>query len=354
MSGGDLETSEATGTDPRERWLAETFGRQRSTLERMQAQAWSADDRTTACTWWLALRRQAQARLNSAWKVAGGYESPIVDGHRRALADFIARAEIELERLDVAERERAETSLGVRVAVVGKGGAGKTLVSSTLARLLARRGRKVLAADLDPNPGLAYGLGVPVTDAGLPPEALEPDDGTWMGQLPASLDPTEAVERFATLGPDRVRYLGLGKITDPDRNNMRRTMGPVFHILLNFGDPAWDVVGDLEAGTNTPYQGYCFFADLVLVVVGPSWKSALTARRLLGLIGDLPHIVIGNRMGDEPDHPGLDARLRIPFDPAVAEADRLGVAVVDHCRDSPAVLAIDRLANSLTTKEVFV
>nr|MDQ6928786.1 AAA family ATPase [Actinomycetota bacterium] len=49
----------------------------------------------------------------------------------------------------------------MKLAMVGKGGVGKTSISGTLARLLARRGRRVLAIDGDPNPNLALTLGVP-------------------------------------------------------------------------------------------------------------------------------------------------------------------------------------------------
>jgi CO dehydrogenase maturation factor len=50
----------------------------------------------------------------------------------------------------------------VRIAVAGKGGVGKTTVSGTIARLLARDGRRVLALDADTNPmrGIALGLEV--------------------------------------------------------------------------------------------------------------------------------------------------------------------------------------------------
>jgi CO dehydrogenase maturation factor len=48
----------------------------------------------------------------------------------------------------------------MKLAVVGKGGVGKTSISGTLARLFARRGRRVLAIDGDPNPNLALTLGV--------------------------------------------------------------------------------------------------------------------------------------------------------------------------------------------------
>lgn len=47
----------------------------------------------------------------------------------------------------------------LRLAVVGKGGVGKTTVSATIARTLALRGRRVLVLDHDSAPGLSTSLG---------------------------------------------------------------------------------------------------------------------------------------------------------------------------------------------------
>lgn len=49
----------------------------------------------------------------------------------------------------------------MKLAVAGKGGSGKTSLSGTMARQLARSGHRVLAIDGDSNPNLALTLGVP-------------------------------------------------------------------------------------------------------------------------------------------------------------------------------------------------
>ena len=48
----------------------------------------------------------------------------------------------------------------MKIAVTGKGGVGKTTLSSTLARLYADEGRNVLAADVDPDANLGLALGL--------------------------------------------------------------------------------------------------------------------------------------------------------------------------------------------------
>ena len=42
----------------------------------------------------------------------------------------------------------------IRLAFVGKGGAGKSTLAGTFARLLGRAGEPVLALDSDPLPGM--------------------------------------------------------------------------------------------------------------------------------------------------------------------------------------------------------
>ena len=53
------------------------------------------------------------------------------------------------------------TVRAMKLAIAGKGGSGKTSISGTMARLLARDGYRVLAIDGDSNPNLALTLGIP-------------------------------------------------------------------------------------------------------------------------------------------------------------------------------------------------
>jgi CO dehydrogenase maturation factor len=60
------------------------------------------------------------------------------------------------------------SGLGFTIAVSGKGGVGKTMLSSLLIRNLCARG-STLAIDADPDSNLPYSLGVRVkSDVGMP------------------------------------------------------------------------------------------------------------------------------------------------------------------------------------------
>ncbi len=60
----------------------------------------------------------------------------------------------------------------MRIAIAGKGGAGKTTIAATVARLVSRGGQTVVAIDGDSNPNLATALGIDpasLSNAVLPP-----------------------------------------------------------------------------------------------------------------------------------------------------------------------------------------
>lgn len=243
----------------------------------------------------------------------------------------------------------------MKLAVIGKGGVGKTFVSATLARLLARRGRNVVAGDLDSSPGLAFSLGLSGLEGGLPEEAVEPYAGTAYGwRLVPAITPLEAVNRFATPAPDGVFFLGMGKLGDTlDRSAVHRSVGPVREVLLGLDEPGWDIVGDLSAGPSAPFENFHDFADIVMLVLGPTWRSAMTVRRLLPMVRPgQQSMIVANRWGHEPDHPGMEPSVRIPFDPAVADAERRGLSPIDQVPDSPAIAAISVFVDELVSQEV--
>jgi len=105
----------------------------------------------------------------------------------------------------------------MRVAIAGKGGTGKTTISGTLARILARQGRQVLAIDADTTPNLAVTLGVLPERAqammDLPRNMMErqtQEDGTVKTVFTANTD--EIISSYSAPGPDGIRLLVMGKV----------------------------------------------------------------------------------------------------------------------------------------------
>ena len=95
----------------------------------------------------------------------------------------------------------------MKLAVAGKGGSGKTSISGTMARVLARQGHSVLAIDGDSNPNLALTLGIPAERMNdmptLPRDLLKrTETGT---ELTKSLE--EVCESHSIAGPDGVTLL---------------------------------------------------------------------------------------------------------------------------------------------------
>jgi CO dehydrogenase maturation factor len=95
----------------------------------------------------------------------------------------------------------------MKLVIAGKGGSGKTSISGTLARLLARDGHKVLAIDGDSNPNLALTLGIPVEQINdvptLPRDLLR---RTTEGvELSKTLD--QVRDSHSVTGPDGVSLL---------------------------------------------------------------------------------------------------------------------------------------------------
>ncbi|MEJ7811315.1 MAG: AAA family ATPase [Gemmatimonadaceae bacterium] len=105
----------------------------------------------------------------------------------------------------------------MRIAIAGKGGTGKTTVAGTLARVLARGGREVLAIDADTNPNLASVLGIPGEQArdivGLPRTLMERqtrEDGTT--KVVFAADPEAVLRDYGVTGPDGVRLMVMGRV----------------------------------------------------------------------------------------------------------------------------------------------
>lgn len=105
----------------------------------------------------------------------------------------------------------------MKIAIAGKGGTGKTTIVGTLARVLAREGRRVLAIDADSNPNLALTLGLSreATAALTPlPRNLldEQADADGKKTVVLRLSPDQIARQYGVATPDGVTMLLMGKV----------------------------------------------------------------------------------------------------------------------------------------------
>ena len=103
------------------------------------------------------------------------------------------------------------------IAIVGKGGSGKTTIAGTLARVLARGGREVWAIDADstPNLGITLGLSREAAAAVMPiPRSIlhEDKDDEGKRRLTLGVPPAHVVEQYSAATPDAVRLLLMGRV----------------------------------------------------------------------------------------------------------------------------------------------
>lgn len=247
----------------------------------------------------------------------------------------------------------------MRLAFVGKGGAGKSVIAGTFARLLAAQGEPVLALDSDPLPGLAFSLGVERRDTGLPAELVteraEGEAGPRF-RLRADVTAAAAIERYAVPGPDGIRFLQVGKVGGGDAADVIRAQFAFRELTQGLGDTRWHLVGDLPAGTRQAFFGWGSYARTVLVVAEPTAASELSARRLarLALTQEPPQLLLlANKVSEPADverlagATGLEVAGAVPLDEAVADAERRGVPLVEHAPDAPAVGALRSLLERL-------
>lgn len=100
----------------------------------------------------------------------------------------------------------------MKIAVVGKGGSGKTTTAAVVARTLGRRGATVVALDCDTNPNLGLSLGVGDTET----ERL----ATLREQVGDSSEHAprwgDIIDRYGTDGGDGVRLSVITRIENPE------------------------------------------------------------------------------------------------------------------------------------------
>lgn len=256
----------------------------------------------------------------------------------------------------------------MRITVSGKGGTGKTVIAAAMACLFARRGHQVLAVDCDDNPMLPISLGVPLHElemvAPIPTDFWQALERPGQGRVAIlSTDATTLTSRHCVAGPDGVSLLA-GPVAKNEGCTHDAGVRGMLGVML--GTHAFEtVITDFEAGVMEPASGLGGIlnpAEVLLVVSTPSPVAEQTAARVVQIAreADVPRIYgIANQVRNHEETAaverafaamGVDCLATIPYDEAVAEADRQGQAIVDLSADSPATEALAAMVDRLDAK----
>lgn len=103
----------------------------------------------------------------------------------------------------------------MKIAVMGKGGSGKTTTAAVLARSLAQQGHRVFALDCDTNPNLGLSLGLGLEDTAALVSLRDALEEAGEAAEHAT-DVTSLLARFGTSTADGVHLAVVNQIADPE------------------------------------------------------------------------------------------------------------------------------------------
>jgi CO dehydrogenase maturation factor len=254
----------------------------------------------------------------------------------------------------------------MKIAVSGKGGVGKTLLSAFLARAFAAGGYKVIAIDADPDANLGATLGFPDAGKIVPishlKDLVRQRTGAQesAGGLYFTLNPkVDDLPDDYSVSHDGIRLMVMGEVKKggsgcycPENALLSSLMS---HLLLGRDDV---VIMDMAAGIEHLSRGTAQAVDRLIIVVEPGQASMETALRVKKLARDLgikKLAVVGNKVhgADEEAYikkgtEGLDMLGVIPYDKGLVEAQMQGLPVI---RSQVIKSSVDAIYAKLTTQQ---
>ncbi len=235
----------------------------------------------------------------------------------------------------------------MKLAITGKGGVGKTTLSSTRARLYADEGRTVRAADVDPdaNLGLALGLTQEEVDEIVPISKMrklaeERTGATGAGKF-YKLNPyvSDIPDLFAR-DINGVKLLVMGTVDVGGTGCVCPEHVMLKSILASMTYRKNDlVIMDMEAGLEHLGRGTAANMDQFIVVIEPGARSVQTYRNVKRLASDLGVKrvrVVAKKVRDARDEqfvrdsiPAEDLLGMVHYNLEIMDADRQGKSPYD-------------------------
>ncbi len=227
----------------------------------------------------------------------------------------------------------------MKIAISGKGGVGKTLLSALLSQIFARSGYTVLAIDADPDASLAATLGFPHPEKIVPISEMKDLVAERTGAKPGKpgvffkLNPkVDDIPEKYWVEHNGVKLMVMGRAKRGgsgcycSENTLVKTL--INHLLLARNEI---IIMDMVAGIEHLGRATASAVDKLIVVVEPGRRSLETAQVIAKLANDinLKNIaVVGNKIRSQDEQQFIISNLAgfeflgfIPYDPAIVEAD---------------------------------
>lgn len=253
-----------------------------------------------------------------------------------------------------------------RAVFTGKGGVGKTTILSTLSRLLAREGYKVLVIDCDPSMNLAMSLGIPLSQVVplsdtrshlqesmiLGDEELDHDDHD-----DPQANQNLHLEDYMMETSDGVQLMAMGTIPYGGAGCLCSSISLVKMLLGYLISDSHDqdfILIDSQAGVEIFGRGLAKEFDMSFVITEPTPKSLEVAKQSMKLARDLgvkKQILVVNKVEEDNDYlnasemlgASADMICSVGYDRNVVKADKEGILVLDAAPDAQVVSDVMRL-----------
>ncbi len=240
----------------------------------------------------------------------------------------------------------------MKIAITGKGGVGKTTLSSILCFLYSDEGKKVIAVDADPDANLSLALGLteeeindirPISEmTDLIAERTGAKPGSMGGVF--KLNPrVDDIPDECSVRIDNILLLVMGKSKEassgcycPENVFLRRLLK---YLVIDSDDV---VIVDMEAGIEHLTRGTAEGVDAFIVVVEPGKRSIQTAIAVNDMaagLGVKNVFVVANKVRGEDDIDfvkrnidGMNLIGSITFSSDIMEADIKGIPPYKHSK----------------------